>query len=195
MEERPPPQVAGWLHALNSDCEKRLAFKTCHWIWRAGEKTREVSPEDTGSTGLSPPHDDSQECWRRCLTRITKGAWRKVLQSWAGSPLLVTMVAVAAGSWAGASWGPGTTRYISAVLIDSWRPQAGEAPAGHCVCQHPRLSPLLPHRSLPLLLLADYPRRNEAFVFREPGQRQNKSKKHLDKPDMQEATLEFSAWH
>lgn len=143
------------MHALNSDCEKRLAFKTCHWIWRAGEKTREVSPEDTGSTGLSPPHDDSQECWRRCLTRITKGAWRKVLQSWAGSPLLVTMVAVAAGSWAGASWGPGTTRYISAVLIDSWRPQAGEATGWGgpswtlCLPAPPPLSPVAPPQPAP----------------------------------------------
>lgn len=58
--------------------------------------------------------------------------------------------------------------------------------------------PVPPHLrpSLPVLVLADYPRRNEAFVFREPAQRENKSKKNLV-PEMQRPqwSFSFSSWN
>lgn len=65
----------------------------------------------------------------------------------------------------------------------------GEARGGRCVsvsvaafpATGPRLVPPHLRLSLPVLVLADYPRRSEAFVFREPGRRENKSKKNLDR--------------
>lgn len=60
---------------------------------------------------------------------------------------------------------------VDAVCLSVWPPSPQLVPA-----------PVPPHLrpSLPVLVLADYPRRNEAFVFREPGRRENKSKKNLD---------------
>lgn len=44
----------------------------------------------------------------------------------------------------------------------------------------PALIPPRLYPSLYLLFLAEQPRRNEVFVFREPGQRGNRCKKNLD---------------
>lgn len=65
-------------------------------------------------------------------------------------------------------------------------------------CQHGRLSsqPLpssfLVFTPVPLQLLADYPKRNEAFVFREPGQHQNKCKTTSDSARKAKMTVAFS---
>lgn len=96
------------------------------------------------------------------------------------------MAAGTPGCRAAASWGPrvlpiwlGSSHLL--LVARGWeRPRldAMSARVATFPCT-PALAPSCLYPILPLLLLTDYMRRNEAFVFRGPGQNPNK-RKNLD---------------
>lgn len=100
-------------------------------------------------------------------------------QSWGQRPLLVAVATITPGSWAGASWEASTTVTQQGSSHRLPTPRGGEAPGGAaCLPAWPPFSPALALSLLvsipgPLLFLVDDPRRNEAFVLREPGQSPN----------------------
>lgn len=111
----------------------------------------------------------------------------------AASPLLVTVVAVAPSSWAGASREPSMTVTQQGTSIYFHHRRVGRPWWMLCACPmttvlpHPTFVPHCIHHSV-------LPRRNETFVSREPGQSHNKCEESLDNAWNAKATLEcFSA--
>lgn len=131
---------------------------------------------------------DPTACILLMMTCRNLRAWRRVLAVLGGQPSADDRGGYYSGELA---WSFLGARYDPICLSGSFcsrRPRMGR-PRVDAVClvsaaAFPRAGPcpvpLHLRPSLPVLVLADYPRRNEAFVFREPGRRENKSKKNLD---------------
>lgn len=131
---------------------------------------------------------DPTACILLMMTCRNLRAWRRVLAVLGGQPSADDGGGYYSGELGWSFLGPGTIRYVPA---DPSTPGGrGWGGPGWTLCVLsvqppspelvPALIPLHLRPSLPVLVLADYPRRNEAFVFREPGRRENKSKKNLD---------------